>query len=95
MQPQEYKMFTGNYWKYGLALGAGVLVGAVAAVLLSRNNVDLKGAAASLISRGMDLKDKAAEIVETAKENMDDLAAEARHAQASRKAGEARKVEGA
>ena len=32
----------GNFWKYGLALGAGVLLGAAGAVLLSRGTIDLK-----------------------------------------------------
>lgn len=81
-------MGTGNFWKYGLAVGAGVVVGALGAVLLSRSNIDLKKACATILSHGMDLKDKASEFVETAKENMDDLAAEARHEQEQRKAGE-------
>ena len=87
---QEDIMDTGNFWKYGLALGAGVLLGAVGVTLLSRGNGgDLKKTAATLLSHGMDLKDKAAEFVETAKENFDDLAAEARHEKEKRKAGEA------
>lgn len=75
-----------SYWKYGLTLGAGVAIGAAAAVLLSRGNVDVKKSFATLLSHGMDLKDKAANLVETAKENMEDLAAEARHEQEVRKA---------
>jgi hypothetical protein len=81
-------MTSANFWKYGLALGAGVLLGAAGAVLFSRGNVDLKKTCATLLSHGMDLKDKAATLVETAKENIDDLAAEAKHAQEARKAGE-------
>lgn len=77
-----------NFWKYGLAVGAGVAIGALGAVLLSRGSIDVKKAAATLLSHGMDLKDKAATLVETAKENLDDLAAEARHDQEARKAGE-------
>ena len=77
-----------DFWKYGLAVGAGVAIGAFAAVLLSRNSIDLKKSAATLLSHGMDLKDKAASFVETAKENIDDLAAEAKHEQEQRKAGE-------
>lgn len=77
-----------DFWKYGLAIGAGVIVGAAGAVLLSRGNIDLKKTCATLLSHGMDLKEKAATLVETAKENMDDLAAEARHEQEQRKAGE-------
>ena len=77
-----------NFWKYGLAIGAGVAVGAVGAILLSRNAAGLKHAAADLLSRGMDLKDKAAEYMETAKENMEDIAAEARHAREQRQTEE-------
>jgi hypothetical protein len=77
-----------NFWKYGLALGAGVALGAVGAVLLSRGSIDLKKTCATLLSHGMDLKDKAATLVDTAKENIEDLAAEARHEQEVRKAEE-------
>lgn len=81
-------MLSENWWKYGLAVGAGVAVGAAAAVLLSKGNVDVKKSFATLLSHGMDLKDKASTLVETAKENMEDLAAEARHEQEQRKVGE-------
>ena len=81
-------MFRQDWWKFGLALGAGVVLGAAGAVLFSRGNIDLKKTCATLLSHGMDLKDKAAELVETAKENIDDMAAEAKHAQEARKAGE-------
>jgi hypothetical protein len=81
-------MFSGNVWKYGLAVGAGVLVGAIGAMLLSRNDVAVKKTVAALLSRGLDVKDKAAELVETAKENIDDLAAEAKHEQVRRKTRE-------
>lgn len=77
----------GNWWKYGLAVGGGVALGAVGAMLLSRNNIDLKKAAATVLSHGMTLKDKASTIVETAKENMDDLAAEARDINEKREKG--------
>ncbi len=76
---------TGNWWKYGLALGAGVAVGAIGAVILSRGNVNLKKVAADLLSHGMDLKEKTATFMETAKENFEDIAAEARHASEARK----------
>ncbi|MDR1660351.1 MAG: hypothetical protein LBR94_08480 [Desulfovibrio sp.] len=81
-------MPTGNFWKYGLAVGAGVVVGAIGAVLLSRGSIDLKRHCATLLSRGMDIKDKAAAMVETAKENIDALAAEAKREQILRKGRE-------
>ncbi|MDR1241178.1 MAG: hypothetical protein LBM00_00095 [Deltaproteobacteria bacterium] len=81
-------MATGNFWKYGLALGAGVAIGAVGAVLLSRGNINLKKACAGLLSRGLDIKDRAAGFAGTAKENLEDIAAEARYEQELRKNGE-------
>jgi hypothetical protein len=81
-------MAIGNFWKYGLALGAGVAIGAVGAVLLSRGNIDLKKACSGLLSRGLDIKDRAVELAETARENLDDISAEARHAREQRKKAE-------
>lgn len=79
-------MATGsNFWKYGLALGAGVAIGAAGAVLLSRGKIDLKKTCASILSHGMDLKEQAAAMMETAKESMEDIAAEAKHDQEKRK----------
>lgn len=78
-----------NFWKYGLALGVGVAVGAAGAVLLSRGKIDLKKTAATILSHGMDLKEQAASMMETAKENLDDIAAEAKHEQARRQDNEA------
>lgn len=75
----------GNFWKYGLALGAGVALGAAGAVLLSRGKVDLRKTAATILSHGMDLKEQAATFMETAKENFEDIAAEARHEQEARR----------
>ena len=76
----------GAFWKYGLALGAGVAIGAAGALLLSKNSGEVKKTLATLLSHGFDLKDKASSFMETAKENMEDLAAEARHASDERKA---------
>jgi hypothetical protein len=73
-----------TFWKYGLALGAGVALGAAATLLLSRNPAAVKKTLAAVLSHGIDLKDKAATFMETAKENMEDIAAEARHASEQR-----------
>lgn len=78
----------GSFWKYGLALGAGVALGAVGALLLSKNSAEVKKTLSTLLSHGMDLKEKAASYMETAKENMEDIAAEARHASEQRKSKE-------
>lgn len=78
----------GSFWKYGLALGAGVALGAMGALLLSKNSAEVKKTLSTLLSHGMDLKEKAASYMETAKENMEDIAAEARHASEQRKSKE-------
>lgn len=76
----------GNYWKYGLAIGAGVAIGAAGAVLFSRGKIDLKKTAATILSHGLDLKEHAESFMETAKENMEDIAAEAKQEQEARRA---------
>jgi hypothetical protein len=68
-----------NWWKYGIGLGIGIALGAVGAVLVSRNPGAAKKLCAGLLSRALEVKEKAATVVETAKENMEDLAAEARY----------------
>ncbi len=69
-----------NPWaKGGLWLGAGILIGAAGAVLISRNGADLRKGCAKVFSHVTDLKDKAEEVIATAKENLEDIAAEARH----------------
>ena len=78
-----------NFLKYGLAIGAGVAIGAAGAVLLSRGKIDLKKTAATILSHGMDLKDQFATVMENAKENLDDIVAEAQHEQAERKGTDA------
>ncbi|CAK7008117.1 MAG: hypothetical protein DELT_00329 [Desulfovibrio sp.] len=82
-------MATDNFWKYGLCIGAGVALGAAGAVLLSRGKIDLKKTAATILSHGMDLKEQAEEFMETAKENMEDIAAEASHERKKRQAKKA------
>jgi gas vesicle protein len=74
-----------DWWKYVLGIGIGVAVGAAGAMLLSRNPGAVKKACATLLSHAMEVKEKAATVMETAKENMDDLAAEARHDYEERK----------
>lgn len=77
----------GQFWKYGLALGAGVALGAVGAMLLSKNSAEVKKTLSTILSHGMDLKDRAATVMENAKEDMEDIAAEARQASKQRKSG--------
>lgn len=60
-------------------------LGAAGALLLSKNSAEVKKFMANLVSHGMDMKDKASSYMETAKENMEDIAAEARHSSEQRK----------
>ena len=72
-------------FKYGLFCLGGVAVGAIGAVAVSRGKLDVKPLAADLLSRGMDVKEALARKVAAVKEDMEDLAAEARAAQEQRK----------
>lgn len=73
-----------DYLKNGLFLAAGVAIGALGAVALSKGNLSIRPAMADLLSHGMDLKEKTAAVLEKAKENIDDLMAEAKHAKEAR-----------
>ncbi len=71
--------------KYGLFFLGGVALGALGAVAVSKGKLDIKPLATDLLSRGMDVKDAMMAKVETAKENMDDMVAEARNAAEQRR----------
>lgn len=73
-----------DYLKNGLFLAAGVAIGALGAVALGKGKFSIRPAMADLLSHGMDLKEKTATVLERAKENIDDLMAEAKHAKESR-----------
>ncbi len=68
-----------EWWKYGIGLGIGVAIGAAGAILISRNPGAVKKACTTLISHAMAAQEKAATVVESVKEDMEDMAAEARH----------------
>lgn len=57
----------------------------IGAVVVSRGKLDIKPLAAGLLSRGMDVKDAVLAKVETVKENVDDMVAEAREVSEKRK----------
>ena len=67
-----------SVFKYGLVFLGGLAVGALGASAVKRGSLDLKPLATDLISRGMDVKDALLSKVEAVKEDMQDLAAEAR-----------------
>lgn len=79
----------GKLWKCGLCLGAGIAIGAVAALLLSRNSATVRKGMASMLSHTMDLKEKAKGVMATAKENLDDIAAEAKQESSKRRSAKA------
>ena len=78
-----------NGIKFGLLFIGGVALGALGAVALSRGKLDLKPVAADLLSRGMDIKDAIMGKVEAAKEDLEDLTAQARQTSEKRKAAKA------
>ena len=71
--------------KFGLWFLGGVALGALGTVALSKGKLDIKPVAADLLSRGMDVKDALMGKVEAVKEDMEDLAAQARQASDKRK----------
>lgn len=80
--------------KYGLFFLGGLALGAIGAVAVSKGKLDFKPLAADLISKGLDAKDAVMAKVETARENMEDLVAEARHAAEQRKEAKASAADG-
>ena len=73
-----------DYLKNGMFLAAGVAIGALGAVALGKGKFSIRPAMADLLSHGMGLKEKTTSILERAKEDLDDLMAEAKHAKQSR-----------
>lgn len=72
--------------KCGLWFLGGVTLGVIGAVAVSRGKLDFKPLATDLLSRGMDVKDALLSKVESIKEDVEDLTAEARLAAEKRKA---------
>lgn len=70
--------------KNGLFLVAGVALGALGAVALGKGKFSVRPAMTDLLSHGMDLKEKTASVLERAKENIEDLMAEAKQARETR-----------
>lgn len=64
--------------KYGLFLLGGIAIGAIGTVALSKGKLKVKPMASNLLSDGMDLKDKLMSGVDTFKEELADVIAEAK-----------------
>jgi exonuclease VII small subunit len=67
--------------KNALWILAGVALGATGASLMSRHEMSLRGAVVGTLAQGMSVKDKVVTTLEKAKENVEDIVAEARHVQ--------------
>ncbi len=78
-----------SFLKYGLIFAGGVACGVVASMAVNRGCINLKPVASGLISRGLDVKEAISSAVEKAKEDCQDLVAEARAEQAERKSQKA------
>ena len=72
--------------KCGVWFLGGVALGVLGAVAVSKGKLDFKPMATDLLSRGMDVKDALLSKVESIKEDVEDLTAEARLAAEKRKA---------
>ncbi len=66
-----------NTTKYGLFFLGGLVVGALGAMAVTRGKLEIKPLAADLISGGMELRDKVMAGVESVKEDIEDVVAEA------------------
>jgi hypothetical protein len=75
-----------SYVKYGLFFLGGVALGAIGAVAVSRGKLDVKPFATKVLSHGMDIKDALVAKAEALREDVEDIAAEARAQQEERKA---------
>jgi hypothetical protein len=67
--------------KNGFWLLAGVITGVTGTRLLSKHAVPFRGMFVGAIAQGMSVKDKVAISLEKARENVEDIVAEARHVQ--------------
>ncbi len=74
-----------DYVKFGLFFLGGVALGALGAVAVTKGDVKIKPLVADALSRGLEIKDALLAKVETVKEDVDDMVAEARQAAEDRK----------
>lgn len=72
-------------YRYALYFLGGLAVGVVGAAALSKCNIEVKPIATGLLSKTMDIKDAVVAKLEIAKENLEDVVAEARNTSAKSK----------
>jgi len=75
-----------DYYRSGMYVLGGVILGAIGTALIGQQKGRLRPAAAALISKGLDVKDQAATAFEVAKEQTEDLLAEAEDLRQKRRA---------
>lgn len=68
-----------EFIKGGLWMMAGVIIGATGAGFLSKRDSLFRGIVVGTLSQGISIKEKVATSMEKAKENVEDIVAEARH----------------
>ncbi len=83
-----------NWMKWALLFTGGVAVGALGAVALSKGKINLRPLARDIVAGGIDLKEKAAEVMEVAKEHFEDIVAEAVDAREAKQSGGKAKAKG-
>jgi hypothetical protein len=79
--------------KGALLFVGGAALGALAVYALTRTNPGFKPLLADVMAGGLNLKDKLLGVMDQAKENIEDLVAEAEHARKSREAAPAATAE--
>lgn len=77
----------GDYHRSGVYVLGGVILGVIGSVLIGQQKGRLRPAATALLSKGLDIKDQAAAAFDVAKEQTEDLFAEAEDLRQQRKSG--------
>jgi len=72
-------------YRYGLVFLGGLALGVIGTAAIGKCNIEIKPLATKLISKTMDAKDAVISKLETIKENVEDVVAEARDSSEKRK----------
>ncbi|MDR2826337.1 MAG: DUF5132 domain-containing protein [Deltaproteobacteria bacterium] len=70
--------------KWSLVFTGGLVVGALAAVAVSKGKLNLKPLARGIVSGGLELKERTAAVMESAREHFEDIIAEAEEERANK-----------
>lgn len=69
-----------NFIKGGLVLLAGIAIGAAGTLIITRRDESVRDTVVGAVAQGMKVKEKVLTSLEKAKENVEDMVAEARYA---------------